>query len=491
MSWVRRLALALAMAAALATGGAMVTGGPGPAAANPVCDVAGIVVGPLGGAACDKGSEVVGDKVGGAVSSAVGGSFEKIVNSLLEGYQTVLTWALAWWIKLPTPELTNSGLMQDVHDHMVQMQVIGLTFSMMFFGFRMMMDRKRSLADDAEDGFKILFRAALSVSVIPLFITVGGQISDAFSNWLVSDAINAGGNDGDIIKNFLKLDLLTGSTIGTTGLGLLGFFGFLGAILQLVLLVVRQAMLLLVVAALPVAASFSGTGPGSQTYQRLIGWAVAFLLFKPVGALVYYIAFKGAGQKDNAQQVVLGMVLMGLCAFVLPSLMRLVAPAIGSMGAGGSGAAAAAGVIGGAVTAGTMAATGGASGAAGASGGATSSIAGRSGQQTAGQITSSSNSGTSSGGDSPPSAPPSVKPGAQPALSGGDTGGSGTSGSSSDDSEGGPLKALSGAGVAGGAAGGATGAAGSAVGNESDVGGPPVSMQPRMQSGWGENAMDH
>lgn len=471
----------------------MVTGGAGPAAANPVCDVAGIVVGPLGGAACDKGSEVVGDKVGGAVSSAVGGSFEKIVNSLLEGYQTVLTWALAWWIKLPTPELTDSGLMQDVHDHMVQMQVIGLTFSMMFFGFRMMMDRKRSLADDAEDGFKILFRAALSVSVIPLFITVGGQISDAFSNWLVSDAINAGGNDGDIIKNFLKLNILTGSTLGTTGLGLLGFFGFLGAILQLVLLVVRQAMLLLVVAALPVAASFSGTGPGSQTYQRLIGWAVAFLLFKPVGALVYYIAFKGAGQKDNAQQVVLGMVLMGLCAFVLPSLMRLVAPAIGSMGAGGSGAAAAAGVIGAATAAGTMAATGGASGAAGA-GGATSSIAGRSGQQPAGQMTSSSNSGTGSGGsESPPSAPPSVKPGAQPALSGGAVTGSGTSSGSSDgdDSEAGPMKALTGAATAGAAAGGTTGAAGSAVGNESDVGGPPVSMQPRMQSGWGENAMDH
>ncbi len=238
--WVRRFAVALCVLLTVLLGGTVM--GTGAASANPVCDVAGVI---FTGAdkACDAVTGVVADKAGDAIDSAVGGTFEKIVNSLLESYQTVLTWALAWWIKLPTPEFDNSNtLMQDVHEHMVQIQVIGLTFSLMFFGFRMILDRKRSLADDAEDGFKVLIRAGLAVSVIPLLITVGGQASDAFSNWLVSDAINAGGNDGDIIKNFLKLNLLTGSAFGTTGLGILGFFGFLGALAQLVFLVVRQAM---------------------------------------------------------------------------------------------------------------------------------------------------------------------------------------------------------------------------------------------------------
>lgn len=487
--WVRRVAVTVAMALFLATGGAMVTGGAGPAAANPVCDGAGAVIGVVG-EACEAVTDFAGDKAADAVDSAVGGTFEKIVNSLLDSYQTVLTWALSWWIQLPTPELDNTNtLMQDIHEHMVQIQVIGLTFSLMFFGFRMIIDRKRSLADDAEDGFKILIRAGLAVSVIPLMITVGGQASDAFSTWLVTDAIDAGNNDGDIIKNFLKLNLLTGSAFGTTGLGILGFFGFLGALAQLVFLVVRQAMLMLVVAALPVAASFSGTGPGSQTYQRLIGWSVAFLLFKPVGALVYFIAFKGAGQKDNEQQVVLGMVLMALCAFVLPSLMRLVAPAIGTMGAGASGAAAGGAVIGAAAAAGTMAATMGAGGGASGGGGAGASpIAGRTGGQSGGQISSASgnNGPTGGGSDGPPSPPPSVKPGAQPALSGGDSGGS----SGGDGDSAGPLKALSGSGGVGAMAGAGVGAVGSVAGDESDPGGPPISMQPRMQSGWGENAMD-
>lgn len=490
LRWARRVAVTLALAVFLATGGAMMTGGAGPAAANPVCDGAGAVL-KVAGDACDKVTDIAADKAGDAVSSAVGGSFQKIVDSLLDGYQTMLTWALTWWIQLPTPELDNSNvLMQDVHEHMVKIQVIGLTFSLMFFAFRMIIDRKRSLADDAEDGFKILIRAGLSVSVIPLMITVGGQASDAFSSWLVSDAIDMGNNDGNIIKNFLKLNVLTHSAIGTTGLGILGFFGFLGALAQLAFLVVRQAMLMLVVAALPVAASFSGTGPGSQTYQRLISWSVAFLLFKPVGALVYFIAFKSAGQKDNEQQVVLGMVLMALCAFVLPSLMRLVAPAIGTMGAGASGAAAGAAVIGAAATAGTMAATMGAGGGA-SGGGGISSIAGRSGGPNGGHMTSSSGNpgpGSGDGGsnNSPPSSPPSIKPGAQPALSGGGD----DSGSSGSGDAAGPLKALSESGGTGSMVGAGVSAADSAVGNESDVGGPPISMQPRMQSGWGENAMD-
>ncbi len=460
-----------------------VTGSAGNASAFGLCDI--------GGSASRSLCDLAGKGVGAVGKSVVGGTFEKIVNSLLEGYQTVLTWALAWWIKLPTPDLSNtkSSLMQEVHDHTLQIQLIGLTFSMMFFGLRMIVDRKRSIADDAEDGFKLAIRALLATAAIPLMFTVGGQISDGISNWLIGDAINSGGNNGDIIKNFLKINLLTGGSLGTAALGIFALVGFLGAIMQLILLVVREAMLLLVIAGLPIAASFSGTGPGSQSYQRLITWSVAFLLFKPVGALTYFIAFKAAGQKTNDQQVVLGMVLMGLCAFVLPALMRLIAPATSSMGSGGGGGAAAGAALGAAVTAGTMAATGGASGGASGGGSAsTSAISGRSGGAPPGNMSSSSGPPPS---PPPPSPPSSQRPGAQPALSGGDSGQS-TSGSSSGGNQGGPTQGLSDAmGQAGSMASGALSSTEDAIGREADVTGPELTAQPEMQSGWGEHAMSH
>lgn len=453
--------------------------GVGKAAANPLCDVAGSLSRALCGAAGNAASNVAG--------SVVGGSFEKIVNSLLEGYQTILTWALAWWIKLPNPQLDNSSsLMQEVHDHTLQIQIVGLTFSLMFFGLRMMIDRKRSMADDAEEGFKLIFRSAMATAAIPLALTVGGRIADGISNWLVSESVTAGGGNGDVIKNFLKLNLLTNSALGTTAIGIFALVGFLGAFLQLALLVVREAMLLLVVAALPVAAAFSGTGPGSQSYQRLVAWSVAFLLFKPVGALTYFVAFRAGASKDNAQQVVLGMVLMMLCAFVLPALMRLIAPAVASMGGGGSGAAAAGAAIGAGVAAGkvaAMAASGGAT--AGASGGASaggmSSIAGRGGGGPSGGISTAS-------APSPPPPSGGGGPGAQPALSGGQ-GGQASSGGG-----GGPTSGL---GDAMGSAGGLAGAAMQTVADsvesevESTSSDPSLSSPPPMRSGWNEHAMAH
>ena len=356
----------------------------------------------------------------------------------------------------------------------------------------MIVERKRSVGDDAEEGFKLLIRAALATSAIPLMLTVGGRISDSISNWLVSEAVGASA-DGGVIKNFLKLNLLSGSGLGTTAIGVVALVGFLGALLQLILLVVREAMLLLVVAGLPIAASFSGTGPGSQSYQRMVTWAVAFLLFKPVGALTYYIAFRAGSDQTNAQQVVLGMVLMLLCAFVLPSLMRLIAPAVSSMGSGGSGAAAAGAALGAAVAVGQVAAagaTGGASaaGGAGSAGGGAgmSSIASRGGGGPSGTSASAS-------GSPPPPTPPSGggggSPGAQPALSGGDGGSSGGGKSGG----GGPATSLSEGMEAGQSAGAAMSAMTGSAESEADAteGDRELTTPPPMRSGWNEHAMSH
>lgn len=461
--------------------------GAGTASANPVCSIAG----PLANFVCDS----AGKAASAAADSAVGGTFEKIVNSLLSGYQQMLTWALAWWIKLPSPKLDDSSsLMQDIHDHTVQIQLIGLTFSLMFFGLRMIVERKRSVGDDAEEGFKLLIRAALATSAIPLMLTVGGRISDSISNWLVSEAVGASA-DGGVIKNFLKLNLLSGSGLGTTAIGVVALVGFLGALLQLILLVVREAMLLLVVAGLPIAASFSGTGPGSQSYQRMVTWAVAFLLFKPVGALTYYIAFRAGSDQTNAQQVVLGMVLMLLCAFVLPSLMRLIAPAVSSMGSGGSGAAAAGAALGAAVAVGQVAAAGATGGASAAGGAGAGSAGGGAGMSSIASRGGGGPSGTSASasGSPPPPTPPSGggggSPGAQPALSGGDGGSSGGGKSGG----GGPATSLSEGMEAGQSAGAAMSAMTGSAESEADAteGDRELTTPPPMRSGWNEHAMSH
>lgn len=423
----------------------------------------------------------------GVIGKIAGGAFKDIADSILQGYQVMLTWAMAWWIKLPTPSLdsANSTLMSDINDHMVPLQILGVSVSVLFFAARMAWTRSQGLVDDVEDGFKVIIRASMATSVIPIALTVGGQVSDRLSNWLVSEAIGglgSGSNDGQIIKNFLHLSALTGGQVGTGAILLLGIVGFLGACLQLAFLVIRQAMLLLVVAGLPVAAAFSGTGPGSQTYSKLISWSIAFLLFKPVGALTYFIAFKAAGAQGerSEQQVLLGMVLMALCAFVLPAMMRLMGGGVtGSMGGGASGAAAVGAIAGAAMAAGTLAA-GGAGAGAGAGAAGASSLSGRG--QSGGDSGGDSGSGGQSGS---PAIGSQQKPGPQQGTSTlGDTGGDGESGGSN---KGGAKEAAT-AGAATGA--GTYGAATAGANSEAD-GGDEVQVQPppRLQSGHGEHSV--
>ncbi|KXO95789.1 hypothetical protein AXK56_16385 [Tsukamurella pulmonis] len=416
----------------------------------------------------------------------MGGTLDKFVNSLYQGYETILVWALGFWVKLPTPTLdsSNSSLMADIQEYTVWIQIVGVCASLMFFASRMVWSRQQGLVDEAEDGFKVIIRATLATSFIPIALTAGGRASDAFSSWLVTESIGRDPGDGSIIKNFLHLNKLTGGQLGTGVLMLVGIVGVLGAFLQLIFLIVRQAMLLMVVATLPIAASFSGTGPGSQAYSKLIGWSVAFLMFKPVGALCYFIAFRAAGAKDpSEQQVLLAMVMMGMCAFVLPSLMRLLGGGVtGSMGSGASGAAAVGAAVGAGVAIAGLAATGGGSAAAGAS--TMSSRAGAAGAASGGGgvpgLGSGGAGGAGEGQGGQASMSPSSEADGAPAQSPGAQSASG--GGGDKDKSISPAMSMAAAGaVAGGAAGG--------VGSETDAG-SDVQFQPPppMRSGWGDNA---
>jgi hypothetical protein len=158
-------------------------------------------------------------------------------------------------------------------------------------------------------------------------------------------------------------------------------------------------LLVVITAALPIAGAAGGTKIGSQAYEKMIAWTLAFLLFKPVGSFVIGVAamlfMQSAPSRDEnggAMTALIGALLLCSAALVLPSLMRLIVPAVGSLGGGGSGLAAAAGLAAVGAKVGGMVATGGAS--AGASGGAA-----------AGDMTSASSTMTSPSG--PSGAPPS------------------------------------------------------------------------------------
>ncbi|MFF7941617.1 hypothetical protein ACFZC5_18040 [Nocardia gamkensis] len=213
----------------------------------------------------------------------------------------------------------------------------------MFAAARLALAKRGGVAGEAQESFLMLARAVFSSMAFAAVITAGTRAGDAFADWVLFDA-SRGDFDG-VVDRLTAFDTETWSSLGTGMLLLIGLLGAISALIQLVMLVVRQALLILVVAVIPLAAAASGTGPGSQAYKKLLSWSLAFVLFKPVGALVYAIAFTVIGHEEqhDPQLVLLGLILLVMSVIVLPALIRLVAPAVATLGGGGGTAAVLAG----------------------------------------------------------------------------------------------------------------------------------------------------
>ncbi|MET8425472.1 hypothetical protein [Nocardia sp. NPDC004860] len=289
----------------------------------------------------------LGEKAAGSAANSV---FDNIANNFGDALALFIRMALTWWVNLPSPQLASSTgepgpALTSIRDYTSGLQVLLMIAGILFAAARLAMAKRGGVAGEAQESFLIFARAVFASMMFSALITMGTKAGDAFSNWVIFDATR---NDlNGAVSRLVDHDLRTDTGLGSAVLLLLGLLGLISMLAQLVMLVVRQAVLILVVAAIPLAGAAAGTGPGSQAYKRMLSWALAFVLWKPVGALVYAIAFTAAGSGNGDQQdtqlVLLGMLLLLSVPIVLPALMRLIAPAVATLGGGGGAAAALAG----------------------------------------------------------------------------------------------------------------------------------------------------
>lgn len=138
----------------------------------------------------------------------------------------------------------------------------------------------------------------------------------------------------------------------------------------------RAGLLPIMVGVAPMWAAMSWMETGRQAFGKVMGWLFAFLLYKPVAALVMAVGCSimvTAGSGDDSQAITLMLTISVIV--LLPAMIRLIVPAVaGSVGGGGVipsmlGGVAGMGVMaaGGALKAGAKAMTGMASGGGGPS----------------------------------------------------------------------------------------------------------------------------
>ncbi|TQM32680.1 hypothetical protein [Nocardia bhagyanarayanae] len=298
----------------------------------PFCDIPG-----LAGAAC------AAQEIPGAVAKS---ALDDLTEWMGEAFAWLLTHALAWWTQFPSPELATSegGLapvLDDIRSYTSQLQVLMLIAGLLFAGARLTLAQRGGLAGEAQETVLMLARAILASMAFATVITAGTRAGDAFAEWVIYDVTSS---DVEAFgTGFVRGFLAATGGMNPGALFLLFAACAISMLVQLVMLVVRQALLIVVVAVLPIAAASSGTGPGSQAYKRLLAWSLAAVLWKPVGSLVYAMAFTAAGDPQDSNMALLGLILLAMSVIVLPALIRLVAPAVATLGGGGGAAATVAG----------------------------------------------------------------------------------------------------------------------------------------------------
>ncbi|WP_112604571.1 hypothetical protein [Micromonospora noduli] len=373
---------------------------------------------------------------GQVLDSTAGRFLDELAEQSSQAAAEMLKTLVTGWLSIPTPVVSQTeGAVQHLRAYTNWAVAAIAVGTVLFAALKIAWQRNGQEAGTLTKNLvTLVVLAGAGVPAVQLLIEIG----DAYADWILSASAN-----GDLGKRLLLLAPATATT-GMPAIAVIGvsIMVFLSSMVQLLLLLARNAGLVLLAGLLPAAAAV-----GDPTRSRYLTWLLALVLYKPAAATSYATVF-WLGQGQTLTDVLTGLVMFCMAIVALPALMRLIAPAVSVLSASGgsSGVAVAAASGAGQLASGAVRL----SGAGGGSSGRTGS--------------SGSPGGPGRPGGAAPSAP-------APRPSGGGAGTAGTAGSSGAGTAG-AGSAAAGAGATSGAAsaGAGAGAAGAGAAAAGPVG---------------------
>ncbi|WP_406054506.1 hypothetical protein [Kribbella sp. NBC_00889] len=295
--------------------------------------------------------------------------------------------ATFWVTGIKTPQLTTATsqdayspastvgyLWSHLHWYVSALAI----FSIIFAAGKMAWQRNGAPARELlQSILTLVVVSGAGVAAISLLTTA----SDETASFILKDATKTPDGQPTTFQTAFGAMFSQPAATAQTAVLLIVLYGLIliSTFVQIALLLVRGGMLFLLAGVLPLAAAATNTETGRQWFRKSVAWTVAFILHKPVAAIVYATAFQltregsptaapgglAPASGDQVIKVVTGLVMCLLAVFALPALMRFTSPAVAAV-AGGSGGAVA--TLGGALGMGAKAAMGRSSGSSSSSG---------------------------------------------------------------------------------------------------------------------------
>ncbi len=280
-------------------------------------------------------------------SNAMNGLARMVGKAALDGIQAIAS----FWIDKPSPTLAtgsgqdwaNSDPVQFLQGNVMWVAAVIFTVAVLIAGIRVAWEQRAKPLQD-------LLKATMLFVVVSAAGTATMQLlagwSDDFAKALV---VSVAGKE-DAFATQLGAMMLLGHLSGVAGGNpvpdlLMLFAGVMvvfASLMQVVLMVVRSAMLILLAGTFPLAAAATNTELGRTWFKKYCGWTLAFVAYKPAAALIYTAALtmnqKGMVTSSNSfVQTTTGLMMLFLAIFALPALLRFMVPVTAAVAGGGAG----------------------------------------------------------------------------------------------------------------------------------------------------------
>ncbi|WP_433501744.1 hypothetical protein ACQP1K_29355 (plasmid) [Sphaerimonospora sp. CA-214678] len=323
--------------------------------------------GTLGRAAVEGGGQVLNDTAGAAAKGAV----QYGVNGLADAIQYAVSWLItntvSWWVRIDSPCLVVDPVAgcsgPSASDVITRMQQWTLPFavaiaalSLLAAAAKIAITRKTTPLLDVGTGLLVICGTGSLGVLLPALLL---KIGDEWSGWV----LNMG--TGDFAKRLTTVLGLTGASPGVVIV--LGIVAIIAAAIQAVLMLFRQAALVVLAGVLPLAAAGSMTALTRPWFRRVTGWMLALIFYKPAAAMVYATAFAMLGDASDTRSTFMGFAMIVLSILALPALLKFFTWATGSISETASGDGFLGTAVGGAVAIGAFRGGRGLGGAGGAS----------------------------------------------------------------------------------------------------------------------------
>ncbi|MFY0409917.1 hypothetical protein, partial [Solicola sp. PLA-1-18] len=220
--------------------------------------------------ACDAFSPIAcaGEVVKGGVKSAAGSAGESAMEGVANFFNEAAEWAVknltAAWLNAPSPDVQSSASTTSWLSERLTFFVLAAMVGAFFVAAYKLATSPR--AEHVRDLGETLVRVILTTTIAATLITTAVEVGDLFADWIIAQA------DVDLGNSVL-------TKIPNPGLLLvLALVMAVAQLIQLVLMIVRNAMIVYLAAVLPLAAASSSTAAGKQWWSKSIAWLIAFVL---------------------------------------------------------------------------------------------------------------------------------------------------------------------------------------------------------------------